>query len=88
MVGNTRVIGARPSMWRLTLLGGVALALVTNGLVVAATPANAEVLPKPPVVDAQVLPKPPVVDAQVLTPAQLAEQIKAAEALRADRQPG
>ena len=84
MVGNTRVIGARPSMWRLTLLGGVALALVTNGLVVAATPANAEVLPKPPVVDAQVLPKPPVVDAQVLTPAQLAEQIKAAEALRAD----
>ena len=73
MVGRTRVIGASPSMWRLTLLAGVALALVTNGLVLSAAPANAEV--KPP---------PSVVDAEILTPYQLTNQVKAAEALRVD----
>lgn len=73
MVGRTRVIGASPSMWRLTLLAGVALALVTNGLVLSAAPANADVRPQPS-----------VVDAEILTPYQLTNQIKAAEALRAD----
>jgi hypothetical protein len=52
----------------------VALALVASGLVMAATTANADVAPRPVA----------VVDVEVLTPAQLAEQIKAAEALRAE----
>lgn len=70
-MGRTRVIGASPSMWRLTLLAGVALALATNGLVLSAAPANADVRPQPS-----------VVDAEVLTPYQLTNQVKAAEALR------
>ena len=52
---------------------GVVLSLVASGLVLSAAPANAAV--KPP---------PSVVDAEVLTPYQLANQVKAAEALRAD----
>ena len=51
---------------------GVVLSLMANGLVLSATPANAEVRPQPS-----------VVDAEVLTADQLTSQIKAAEALRA-----
>ena len=52
---------------------GLVLSLMASGLVLSGAPANADV--KPP---------PSVVDAEVLTPYQLTNQVKAAEALRAD----
>ena len=51
---------------------GVALALMVSSLVLAPAPANADVKPTPS-----------AVDAEVLTPYQLSNQVKAAEALRA-----
>lgn len=74
MPGTNRVIGQLPRSARHTLLvASVVLTILTNGLFLSAAPASA----KPP-------PKPAVVDAQTLTPQQLGDQIKAADALRAD----
>ena len=52
---------------------GVALALMVSSLALSAAPANAGVKPRPS-----------MVDAEVLTPYQLSNQVKAAEALRAE----
>lgn len=71
--------GVRSSFGLTHLLGtwGALLSLLAGGLVLSAIPAQADVVaPRPPT--------PSVVDAEILTPYQLTNQIKAAEALRAE----
>jgi len=60
----------------------LATTLLTSILATSSGPASAAVAPKPPA--AAVAPKPPVVDAETLTPTQLTNQVKAADALRAE----
>ena len=66
------------------LLVSMVIALVANGLVMPAAPAGAASQPTPSVPSADPKPKTSVVDASTLTPEQLAAQVKAADALRAD----
>jgi zinc D-Ala-D-Ala carboxypeptidase len=76
MLGKSPVIGQVLSGARHALLvASLVLPLVANGLVMSAQPSSAQPQPQP---------VPVVADAQTLTPAQLSDQVKAAEALRAD----
>ena len=84
MVGRIRVIGQGPWIRHLILVTSILMVLVANGLVVPATPASADPQPTPSVASQAPKPTPSVVDAQTLTPQQLTDQIKAADALRAD----
>ena len=84
MVGKSRVIG--PGLWirHLMLMASMVLALVANALVMPAAPASANPQPTPSVASAEPRPTPGVVDVKTLTPQELAAQVKAADALRAD----
>lgn len=73
MVGRTHVVGQRPWNRLGAFLVSLALALLANAMVIPAMQATAD--PRP---------TPPVVDADALTPQQINNQVKAAEALRAD----
>src|SRR6186997_2713934 len=74
VLGKSRLIGQVLRAARHTLLvASLVLTLAANGLVMSAEAASA----KPG-------PAPAVVEAQTLTPKQLSDQVKAAEALRAD----
>ena len=84
MVGKTRAIGRDPWIRHPMLSAGTVLALLAGGLVMPATVASASLQPTPPVASAVPQPTPTVVDAETLTPQQLADQVKAADALRAD----
>ena len=84
MVGRTRVIGQGPWIRHLILVTGILMVLVANGLVVPATPASADPQPTPAVASQDPKPTLSVVGAQTLTAQQLTDQIKAADALRAD----
>ncbi len=85
MAGEDRVFG-HGGMAHLLPISGVLLSLVATGLVWSGAPANAGVQPSPIVQPTPPVPPRPagVVDAEVLTPGQLKDQVKAAEALRAD----
>jgi zinc D-Ala-D-Ala carboxypeptidase len=97
MAGKTRATG--PGLWirHLMLIASMVLALVANVLVMPAAPASAGPTPTPTpsvasairklppsVANAEARPTPPVVDVKTLTPEQLAAQVKAADALRAE----
>ena len=83
MVGKTRVIGQGRRGRHLVLVAAMMLALVANVLVMPAAPASAD--PRPtPVASGDPRPTPAVVDTEILTPQQLADQVRAADALRAD----
>jgi len=86
MVGKTRVIG--PGLWirRLMLGASLVLAVVANAVVMpaAASAVAPTPTPTPSVASAEPRPTPLVVDAKTLTPQELADQVKAADALRAD----
>lgn len=84
MLGKTRVM--RPGLWvRLVMLiASMTLALVANALVMPSAPASASTQPTDSLASATPKPPPNVVDAQTLTPQELAAQVKAADALRAD----
>jgi len=85
MVGRTRVIGHGLRSRHLMVVASMMLALVANGLVLPGTPASAVAQPTPsPTPSPTLSPTPSVVDAKTLTPQQLANQVKAADALRAD----
>ena len=83
MVGKTRVIGQGRRGRHLMLVAAMMLALVANVAVRPAAPASAD--PRPtPVASGDPRPTPAVVDTEILTPQQLADQVRAADALRAD----
>jgi len=76
MLGKSRLV-VLPRLARHSLLvTTLVLTIVANNLVLSAAPASAKPRPKPVAVV--------VVDAQTLTPRQLSEQVKAADALRAE----
>ena len=86
MVAKTPVIG--PGLWirRLMLGASLVLAVVANAVVMpaAAIAVTPTPTPTPSVASAENRPVPLVVDAKTLTPQELADQVKAADALRAD----
>jgi len=84
MVGKTRVID--PGLWvrHLVPVTSMVLALVASALVMPAAPASAQPQPTPSVASSDARPASLVVDADTLTPQELDDQVKAAEALRAE----
>ncbi|MEO6144216.1 MAG: D-alanyl-D-alanine carboxypeptidase family protein [Dermatophilaceae bacterium] len=87
MVGNTRVITSREWTRHVLLAAAMALALMTHTLLMTAGPASAAPTPVPtPSITkgAGARPISLVVDAETLTPQELANQVKAADALRAE----
>ena len=99
MVGNTSVVERRRWIRQLILIASMVLALLANAMVMPAasasaatkptpTPANASAKPAPTPTPATAIAKPRptslVVDADALTPQELTDQVKAADALRAD----
>jgi len=85
MVGWTRASGPGLGIRHVLLVASTVVALVSGALVVPAASASADPVPRPSVAIAEP-PRPtgPVVQEQTLTPQQLAEQVKAADELRAE----
>ena len=86
MVGKTRVVEARLRASHPRLVAGAVLALMASALLMPAASASAAPTPVPTPSTASADPRPTslVVDAETLTPQELADQVKAADALRAD----